>query len=216
MSSKQCLVAMTAIAFLLFLNATRIHAQEVPRLEIGAHVTALNLGDFKLKVPDLSKSERGAGARVTFNVSDNVSIEAEYNIFPNDFRITVPQLNQLVTRKLTRDRVDQFLMGVKVGGRSEHFGIFAKLRPGYISTRLQDETVNANPSLNTLFRTNAGLALDFGVVLEFYPTRSTMLRFDAGDMIIRYERSTVTGSQIQSSRFTTHNLQVSAGFGLRF
>lgn len=216
MSSKQCLVAMTAIAFLLLLPATQVRAQEVPMFEIGAHVTTLNLGDFKLKIPDLGKSERGAGARVTINLTDGAAIEAEYNIFPNDFRLTLPQLNQLVTRKLTRDRVDQFLIGVKVGKRNDRFGLFAKLRPGYVSTKLQDETVNSNPALNTLFRTTAGLALDFGLVFEFYPTRHTMFRLDAGDMIIRHERTTVTGVQNQSSRFTTHNLQLSAGFGLRF
>ncbi|MDX2033369.1 MAG: hypothetical protein SF339_22025 [Blastocatellia bacterium] len=216
MSSKQCLVAMTAIAFFLSIAASQTRAQELPRLEIGVHVTALNLGDFKLKIPDLSKSERGAGARVSVNVSKSVAIEAEYNVFPNDFRLTVPQLNQLVTRKLTRDRVDQFLLGLKVGGRSDRFGLFAKLRPGYVSTKLQDETINSNPSLNTLFRTSGGLALDFGAVLELYLTRTIMFRIDAGDMIIRYERNVVNGTQTQSSRFTTHNLQVTAGIGLRF
>ncbi len=214
MSSKTCLVAMTAIAVLCL--STFARAQNAPLLEFGAQVTTLSLGDFKLKIPDLSKSERGAGARVTINLTDGAAIEAVYNIFPNDFRLTVPQVNQLVTRRLTRDRVDQVLIGVKVGKRSDRFGIFAKLRPGYVSTKLQDETVNANPSLNTLFRTTGGLALDFGAVLELYLTRSIMFRLDAGDTIIRYERNLVTGGTSQSTRFTTHNLQLSAGIGLRF
>jgi len=218
MSSKQCPVLMTALVFFLFLVTPQSHAQEVPRVEIGVHVTALNLGDFRLKVPDLSRSERGAGGRVTFNFTEAVALEAEYNIFPNDFRITVPQLNQLVTRRLTRDRVNQFLFGVKAGARTNRWGIFAKVRPGFISSQLRDETLNPNSSLNTLFRTSTGLALDFGGVLEFYPTRHTMLRLDVSDMIIRYNTKAVSGAlgNAPTGRFTHHNLQIGAGVGLRF
>jgi hypothetical protein len=44
-----------------------------------------------------------------------------------------------------------------------------------------------------------------------------MLRLDAGDTIIRYEtKAQTTGSSTTTSKFTNHNLQVSAGFGLRF
>jgi hypothetical protein len=210
---------MTAITFLVLLAAPQVCAQETPRVEVGLHVTTLNLGDFKLKIPDLSKSERGAGGRVTINFSDNVALEGEYNVFPSDFRLTVPQLNQLVTRKLTRDRVNQFLLGIKAGKRSDHFGIFAKVRPGFVSGNLEDETVNPNSALNTLFRTSSGLALDMGIVLEFYPSRHTMLRFDIGDTIIRYETKPLAGGSTGSTptgRFTAHNLQISAGVGLRF
>ncbi len=218
MSSKQCPVLMTALVFFLFLVAPQSHAQEVPRVEIGVHVTALNLGDFRLRIPDLSRSERGAGGRVTVNLSESVALEAEYNIFPNDFRITVPQLNRLVTRRLTRDRVNQFLFGVKAGARSEHWGIFAKVRPGFVSSQLRDEILDPNPSLNALFRTSSGLALDIGGVLEFYPTRHTVLRLDVSDMIIRYETKALSGvsSSVPTGRFTHHNLQIGAGVGLRF
>jgi hypothetical protein len=209
---------MAALVFFLCLIAPRTHAQEVPRVEVGLHVTALNLGDFRLQIPDLSRSQRGAGGRVTVNLNDTVGLEAEYNIFPNDFRITVPQLNQLVTRRLTRDRVDQFLFGFKAGVRSERWGIFAKIRPGFVRSNLRDETINPNPSLNTLFRSSTGLGLDFGGVLEYYPSRHTMLRLDVSDMIIRYETKAVTGTSttVPTGKFTHHNLQLGVGVGLRF
>lgn len=218
MPSKRCPVVTLSLAALFFGWTANARAQEAPKLEIGIQVTALKLGDFKLAVPDLSESQRGAGGRVTFNITDHIALEGEVNTFPNNFRISVPQLNQLVTRKLSRDRVDQFLFGVKFGVRSNHFGLFGKIRPGFVRSQLKDETVNgANPTLNTLFRTSTGLALDVGGVLEFYPSRHTMLRFDLGDTLIRYEtKAQASSSNTSIGKFTSHNLQASVGFGLRF
>jgi hypothetical protein len=218
MSLNRCPVVMLAVLLFCLYAVPAAQAQETPKVEIGVQVTALDLGDFKLAVPDLGDSQRGVGGRVTININDNLSVEGEFNTFPNDFRLSIPQLSNLVTRQLTRDRVDQFLFGIKAGVRSDHFGIFAKLRPGYVRSVLQDETTgNANPTLNTMFRTSSGWALDMGGVFEFYPSRHTMLRFDAGDTIIRYETKTQNASgQATTTKFINHNLQVSAGFGLRF
>ncbi len=218
MPSHRGPVVTLAFVLLSLLCAPALRAQDTPKVEVGIHVTALNLGDFKLAVPDLGGSQRGVGGRVTVNLTDHISIEGELNTFPNNFRISIPQLTQVVRRDLTRDRVDQFLFGVKLGGRSEHWGIFAKVRPGYVRSVLQDQTTgNANPTLNTLFRTSSGFALDWGGVLEFYPSRHTMLRFDLGDTIIRYETKPQSGAANQTTtKFTNNNLQVSAGFGLRF
>lgn len=218
MPSHRCPVVTFALVLLALFCAPALQAQDTPKVEVGIQVTALNLGDFKLAVPDLSESQRGFGGRLTINLTDHISIEGEINTFPNNFRITIPQLTNIVRRDLTRDRVDQFLLGVKLGGRSDHWGIFAKVRPGYVRSKLEDQiTGNANPTLNTLFRTTSGLALDWGGVLEFYPSRHTMLRFDLGDTIIRYETKPQTGAANQTTtKFTNHNLQVSAGFGLRF
>jgi hypothetical protein len=218
MPSHRCPVVTLALVLLSLFCAPMLQAQDTPKVEVGIQVTALNLGDFKLAVPDLSESQRGVGGRVTINLTDHISIEGEINTFPNNFRITIPQLTNIVRRDLTRDRVDQFLFGVKLGGRSEHWGIFAKVRPGYVRSKLEDEiSGNANPTLNTLFRTTSGFALDWGGVLEFYPSRHTMLRFDLGDTIIRYETKPPSGATNQATtKFTNHNLQVSAGFGLRF
>ena len=218
MSSNRCPVVTFAVLLFCLCAVSATNAQDTPKVEIGVQVTALNLGDFKLAVPDLGDSQRGAGGRVTVNLNDNLSIEGEFNTFPNNFRLTLPQLGNLVRRELTRDRVDQFLFGIKLGARSDHFGIFAKLRPGYVRSVLQDETTgNTNPTLNTMFRTTSGWALDVGGVFEFYPSRHTMIRLDAGDTIIRYQtKSQTTGTTTTTNKFNNHNLQVSAGFGLRF
>jgi hypothetical protein len=65
-------------------------------------------------------------------------------------------------------------------------------------------------------------------VLEFYPTRRVLVRFDAGDTMIRYgERNTIPAGPIaldprdrrlieKAPAETKHNFQFSAGIGFRF
>ena len=59
--------------------------------------------------------------------------------------------------------------------------------------------------------------MDAGAVMEFYPTPRAIVRFDAGDTVVRTRNATggVLGSP-RSSTHTTHNFQASIGFGYRF
>ena len=63
--------------------------------------------------------------------------------------------------------------------------------------------------------------MDFGGVLELYPSRRTLIRFDAGDTVIKYGSRSIEGFSISHSIVTfppetRHNFQFSTGFGLRF
>lgn len=49
-------------------------------------------------------------------------------------------------------------------------------------------------------------AFDVGGVVEYYPSKRLVVRFDAGDLIIKHQR--IFG--------TDQNLQISAGVGVRF
>ena len=49
-------------------------------------------------------------------------------------------------------------------------------------------------------------ALDYGGVLELYPSRHVALRFDVGDTVIRFG----------NLGFTSHNLQITPGVAFRF
>jgi hypothetical protein len=71
------------------------------------------------------------------------------------------------------------------------------------------------------------LAFDVGGVVEFYPSKRIVTRFDVGDTIIRYGDTTVTSIQgpidgpftlvpITIGGETRHNFQFSAGVGFRF
>lgn len=190
-------------------------SDELPKYEIGGHFSSLTL--------DSSTTEPGLGIRFTYNATKNIALEAEGNIFPHNAR----------SRSFRNGgRATEGLFGVKIGKRYERFGIFAKARPGLISfTRGRFDVVpnNDGSSFPFDFRTErlTHLAFDVGGVLEFYPSRRIVTRFDVGDTIIRYGDTTVptifgpSGGPfiIQQSTIpgeTKHNFQFTAGVGFRF
>ena len=71
------------------------------------------------------------------------------------------------------------------------------------------------------FHRETHFTTDLGGVLEFYPSKRTVVRFEGGDTILRfgphYEPDPITFRQLvkQPSRIT-HNLQITAGVGFRF
>lgn len=75
----------------------------------------------------------------------------------------------------------------------------------------------ADPRIQTLLPipdrvSSTEFALDLGGVLELYPSRFVSVRFDLGDTMIHYGRSTLSGGPGS----ITHNLQFTTGVGFRF
>jgi len=62
------------------------------------------------------------------------------------------------------------------------------------------------------------VALDVGGVVEYYPSRRTILRLDLGDTVVRYAGIPVFDSNRGLINVTEyqHNFQAGAGFGFRF
>ena len=157
------------------------------------------------------------------NFSKYFSLEAEGNFFARD-------------RDVDGGRKTQALFGVKAGKRFEKFGVFAKARPGFVRYEKGDyrfgtggcPTVFPPPlgCFRPVARTN--FAVDLGGVVELYPSKRTIIRFDGGDTIVRLPARNVAESQsnasspvfnlvvLPESRQTTHNIQASVGFGFRF
>jgi hypothetical protein len=162
-------------------------------------------------------TELGFGGRFTFNFTKNIAIEAEANFFPVDKKrnavIGAPiQISEPGGRKF------QALFGPKIGIRKKSFGVFGKVRPGFI--RLDRYEVIQQIGSNAQFFTRSSpkngvyfFNIDVGGVFEYYPTRKTIFRVDVGDTIIRYNSQ--EPKNINPS-FTRHNLQTSIGFGFRF
>lgn len=90
--------------------------------------------------------------------------------------------------------------GVKTGMRYERFGIFAKARPGFVKTFEKQ------------------FSMDLGGVLELYPARRTVVRFDIGDTIVTSRVYYLNGRDFGVGNVLTgtHNLQLSAGVAFRF
>jgi hypothetical protein len=183
---------LAAAALLLMVPAQNAQAQsETPKVEIGAHYTLLRLRDFDV-------TDSGVGGRVTFNLADSFGIEGELNFFPQK------RTDSLTTPLLFVDSTrTQGLFGVKTGLRSEKAGIFAKFRPGFV--RFGESSSIVGSQSFTQF------ALDFGGVLELYPSRSVAVRFDIGDTVIRFGSNFTGGDS-----FYSNNLQISTGVAFRF
>jgi hypothetical protein len=188
---KMFFFVMAAIALLLMVPSQNAQAQsrsEAPKVEVGVQYTFLRLRDF-----DTNTS--GVGGRVTYNVTDNISVEGEMNFFPQKF-VNFSTLDPTSTDS----QRTQGLFGVKYGMRSEKAGIFGKIRPGF---------VHFGEGTSVLGGTSPGateFALDIGGVFELYASRHLALRFDVGDTIIRFG----------NLGFTSHNLQITPSVAFRF
>lgn len=168
------------------------------------------------------QNEPGIGGRLGYNFSRYLALEAEGNFFPRD-------------RDLEGGRKVQGLLGAKVGNKFDKVGLFAKARPGFVRFGKGDYKQSGGciavfpPPLacfQPVVRTN--FAFDLGGVAEVYPSKNTLIRFDAGDTIIRFKRRNTAAFQVPRgsagpvpvavpvSAKTTHNFQGSIGIGYRF
>jgi Outer membrane protein beta-barrel domain len=182
--SKRLFSMLITAAALVTLTSVLAQAQsrynDTPKFEIGGQFVVTRLSDV------IDDTNVGGGGRLTYNFTQNIAIEGEMNYFP-----------QALTA-IGATSSYQGLFGVKAGVRGERAGVFGKIRPGF--TRF-DRIAPATTATQFTF--------DVGGVLELYPSRSTVIRFDLGDTIIDY------GSLVATSP-TAHNLQFGIGFGFRF
>jgi hypothetical protein len=133
-----------------------------------------------------------AGAAVGFDVAAN--------IFPEDHPII--------------GRQTQFLAGVRSGARMGKLGLFGRMRPGlvhfserFLAPDIACIAIFPTPEACLIDATN--FALDLGGIVELYPSRSTLVRIDIGDTLIRFNRSALDPAW-------KHNFQFAAGGGVRF
>ena len=193
------------VVCLLVLGCQKVHAQsDTPRFEVGAQFTVLHLKEFEF-VP--GRNRYGLGGRFSYNITDNVAVEAEGNYFHKGSGFD--------------RRVTQGLFGAKVGARRKRVGVFGKARAGFLG--LKDRlfcvipegcpTAPAEPQFDKRY----ALSFDLGGVVEFYPTRRISLRTDIGDTIVRFFQGTgVINGQPQRLYYTSHNIQLRTGVSFRF
>jgi len=203
-----------------FLDANA-QSDEVPKFEIGVQFTSITKPDS-----NNGATEPGLGARFTFNLNRSVALEAVGNFFPH-------QCNFCGSGGFAGDNsgnITQGLFGVKVGKRFQKWGIFGKARPGVVSFSKGDSRIElAGPGNLFIEQSRQNhFALDLGGVLEFYPSKRIVTRFEAGDTLIHYGQrqnnfvsyDPTTGQPVLipfiSPAETRHNFQFSAGVGWRF
>jgi hypothetical protein len=208
------LIALTCV--LLGQSAVRAQTSDVPKYEVAGEFTSMQRANFS------GGTESGVGARFTFNLNKVFSLESAAYYFPRTCFSC--EHNGTVT---------EVFGGLKVGKRFETWGIFAKGRPGLASfSRGEFNVVPAAgpPSFPFDFevkRVNS-FAIDAGAVVEFYPTKHIVTRFDVGETIIHFSsrRFNTVVSDPTGTVFTlvpvtvpaenTGNFQFMTSVGFRF
>ncbi|HEX5873077.1 MAG TPA: hypothetical protein VFY60_00430 [Pyrinomonadaceae bacterium] len=177
------------------------------KIEIGVQSTSLTVFPPDLAFDD---TKGGVGGRVTYNFNQSIAAEAEINFFPQ---------RQVIFESDGSSIQAQF--GVKIGKRFEKFGVFGKVRPGFISAdRVFSFVPGAQFPSNVRIERETFFTTDFGGVLELYPSRRLVVRFDAGDTAIRHPERFLPVDfggplvRVRSAKFS-HNFQFTAGVGFR-
>lgn len=208
-------------------TAAQTHAEALQRFEAGAQFSSFSFtqvehfAGFPSLIPPSdfkdTRTQPGFGGRLTYNVTPSFALEAQGDFFPRDA--------QLFNGGRAGGRALQAQTGVKVGKRFERFGIFGKARPGVVSF---SRTITFDGFDNSFgfpiprfhFERRTYFSMDLGGVLEFYPSRRIVTRFDGGDTMIRYRRAEIPfgfspNTNVLPSE-TIHSFEFSAGVGFRF
>jgi len=172
-------------------------------------------------VNDGRNTNYGFGGRFGYRLSQYFTLEGEGNFFPGD-------------GVLDGGKKTQGFFGVKAGKRFQSVGLFAKARPGFVHYSRGDyqftgPCVSISPPPIGCYQPvgQTNFATDLGGVFEFYPTKRTIIRFDAGDTLVRLPaRNTAVFQTNPTSVFslvvlpaaaeTKSHFQASVGFGFRF
>lgn len=193
---------------LLTFASVAVAQNKKDKIEIGVQTTSLTL--FHPDFP-FDDTQGGVGGRVTYNFNRSIAAEAEVNFFPQ---------KQFLLR--ADGNMVQAQFGVKVGKRFEKFGIFAKVRPGFLSVDRVGTFIPAPVNgVSVKIERETLFTIDAGGVLELYPSRRTVVRFEAGDTAIRHPALFGPGpilnpgvELIRPAKFN-HNFQFTAGVGFR-
>ena len=197
-------------------------AQSLDRkTEIGTQFTLVRQADSVLfNSPGApGRWNPGLGGRVGYNFSSYFALEGQLDLFPKD--------------DLFNGRKIEGLFGLKGGYRSKTLGVFAKARPGFIYSprsvticvvRTTLENGSARSEFERCFSAGSrtDFSLDVGGVVEIYPSKRSLLRFDIGDTLQRTAEHGIdfndagAGVVVLRPSRTAHDLQMSIGVGFRF
>jgi hypothetical protein len=179
-------------------SAGPVSAQSSASLEAGAQFTALHLSG-------IGATDSGIGGRFAWHATDALALEVTSDFFPTG-KENVPR----------GGRKFHALFGPKMGWRGARVGIFAKTRAGLARVgegRQVGVCLLIFPPPEGCYAAETRLALDFGGVVEIYPSPRSSLRIDVGDVLTHLGRS--------SARFArrgdfAHDLNIAAGLAWRF
>jgi len=155
--------------------------------EIGLQLTGVHLHK-------IDEAPFGIGGRFHYNATNLLAADIEVAHYPEN-----PSGNFGETTTLA---------GIRAGNRFGRFGVFAKSRAGVM--HFGGEYFTSRLTVKNQF------IVDLGGIIEYYPTRRSFIRIDAGDTVIYYGGSRLFNRPNPDPLGTVHNFQSGLGVGLRF
>jgi len=208
------LLLVPVITLLVMQSQALAQSEELPKFEVAAEFTTLEREAFSQR-----RTEPGLGGRFTYNLNEKFAIEGAGYFFP-----------KRCFQCRNEGNVTEGFAGVKYGKRFEKWGVFAKARPGVISFSQGrfDVFPPFNFPIDFEFSRLTTFAMDVGAVVEFYPSKRIVTRFDFGDTIVHFKRrnlntigldpvtQAIVPSVLPLPSRTSHNFQFMTSVGYRF
>jgi hypothetical protein len=171
--------------------------------EIGTQYTNVSLPVVTRDCLNCRQYNSGMGLNFDWNPTRGFGFDSSVNLLPGQGGAS-PMI--------------EGLFGVKMGHRWNSWGLFGKIRPGFI---YYDKAVAELGQTNTTSLTR--FATDFGAIAEVYPSRNSTLRFDVGTTLVRYltdrrdAEASGLGNLLANEIFVNQcNFQMSTGYVYRF
>jgi hypothetical protein len=173
------------------------------RRSFGIHYANVNLPAVTMDCLDCRQYNAGLGFNYGYRLLSYLFFDGEFDVFPGGGDGS-PSL--------------EGLFGTKIGHQGRTWGLFGKVRPGFIYYK-NAWTGGESPRFDSLNR----FVWDTGGVFELYPSRRSTLRLDVGTTLVRYLRdypnprlSPLGSLQSRDYYVTQGNFQISSGYTVRF
>jgi len=196
---------LASVIITLFVPAAALAQSPGPSFEVGGQLSVTRSSQF-------DATDTGVGARIAWLPRDVIGIEAELTSYPGDF----PGSSAFSANRL------EAMFGATTGVTVGRVRPFAKVRPGLLRVGASSQPLACilifPPPLScTLAAGRTLFALDIGGGLQIATTRSTFIRFDLGDRMVRYPGPVFDANrQVRDRSFFSHDLRTTVGGGLRF
>jgi hypothetical protein len=171
---------------------------------LGVHFVNVSLPGLKNGCIGCRENYAGIGLPSGYRMFEHVYFDSEVNFFPTGESNGGPSV--------------EALFGAKFGQQGRNWGLYGKLRPGFIYYQ-KAWSGGENAHFTDLTR----FGLDAGGAFEFYPNAHSTIRFDFGSTLVRYLRDypnpriSPIGSLISTDYYVTQgNFQFSTGYRIRF
>ena len=199
------------------------------RFEVGAQFAAPTFGEF-------SETDVGLGGRLSYRLTSLIGVEGELNVFPAKLTGEGDYVSghggNHFSGHFSGYRAEG-LFGVTIGPRLEKFGLFGRLRPGFVRfgetpgpfvciSAILGTTgppvIYPQPLECSLAEGHTVFALDFGGGIELFATERTTFRLDVGDRVLRYPGPVLSpdGETDLDGAFWSHNFRVAVAGAFRF